>query len=130
MNYCAFCGPTYEEMSPEDLFPSWLSRLCQRHLKTKAFRPVAATRNRAPALGPRSQRINVRLPVVCKPCNTQWMSQIENYVKPILTRIILNPSTSTTLNDEECAALIIWMAIKAVVVDHADSRASGTPLFF
>ncbi len=129
MNECAFCGPTVEPMSPEDLFPSWLSRLLQG-LGARNFRISTKPRSGAARLGGPAQRINVRLPVVCTPCNTQWMSQIENQVKPLLTQLILKPDEPKIFTDEQCTALIIWTTIKSIILDHADVAATGAAPFF
>lgn len=101
-----------------------------QRLGAKSFRIAAKPRIGAASLSGKAQRINVRLPVVCKPCNTQWMSQIEKQVKPLLTQLIVKPDEPKVFSDEEWAALIIWTTIKAIILDHGDVATTGAAPFF
>ncbi len=127
---CAFCGPTGAPESGEDLFPLWLSRLYQRDFRFTNFRIHSETRLGRKWQGPASQRINLKVPAVCRPCNTEWMSQIENLTKPVLTPLIKQPAVARTLTNEQVTALILWMTVKAIVVDHHDVLTNNGKPFF
>lgn len=58
------------------------------------------------------------------------MSQIESFTKPVLTSLIKYPSDERTLTDEQVTTLILWVTLKAIVVDHHDVLANnGMPFF-
>ena len=102
MNVCAFCGPTTAPMSDEDLYPAWLTRLYQRHFNFRQFGLISTDTRGVVTEGPTTQRINIRIPVVCRPCNNGWMSQIETLAQPVLTPLITTPYLPRTLSEDDC----------------------------
>jgi hypothetical protein len=117
-------------MSEEDMFPVWFSTLCRDELNVKLFNFSSQNEDGSVTTRKPTQRINVRHPVVCRPCNTQWMSQIENAAKPTLEKLILQPDTPHTFTEHEHASIVLWTAIKAVILDHAAVRLYAYKPFF
>jgi len=60
--------------------------------------------------------ITKKLRVVCETCNNEWMSELEDQVKPILTplilgqEIVLNPAMQKTLAE--------WISLKTMIAEH------------
>lgn len=66
-----------------------------------------------------------KLKVVCKPCNEQWMSNIQSRVKPMLIPFIAGHwSPPTTLQQEWLSA---WAAMFTMVWELADPRTVAIP---
>ena len=82
--------------------------------------------------GPRRirQRLALDAPVVCRPCNTGWMSQIDNLTQPILTPLLKTNAHPRTLSPVDCATLASWMTVKSVVLDSFACRHHGQRALF
>jgi hypothetical protein len=117
MNECAFCGPTSEPLTIEDVMPRWLSKFFRRTYNNQTFKQQGVHRGQ-PASDPEmNQRIRVDVPVVCRACNQGWMSQLEDHAKPILTPLITHPKTPRSISAVDCLTLASWLSAKSVVLD-------------
>lgn len=128
-NECAFCGPTPEPLSVEDIWPRWLSTHLRRSRNVKHFYQQLI-RNRGSAEKGRGQRVKLEAPIVCRDCNNTWMSEMENLVKPLLVPLIANPSKRQTLSDVDCLTIASWATLKAILMDHLSVHTFGTEPFF
>lgn len=61
----------------------------------------------------------VRLRIVCDPCNTRWMSRLEDAAKPIALPMILGETV--TLGERAQTALSAWAILKGMVTDFSAS---------
>src|SRR2546421_338170 len=89
---CIFCD-VRKKMSKEHVFPRWLDALIPALKQTHdayamAWNPQRKTFERIfeKKHGSPSTKITVR--VVCRDCNSEWMSDLENATKPLLTKLI------------------------------------------
>ena len=92
VNECAFCGPTTGPLTIEDVIPRWLSKFLRRTYKHRSF--TRRWRQRGPQVGgpEANQRMKTDAPVVCLKCNRGWMSELEDFAKPILVPLITHPA--------------------------------------
>ena len=118
MNICAFCGPTKEPMSPEDVWPRWLSKYFRENFKTRQFGQVVTHLKSGLVNSGTGQRAKMEAPVVCRKCNNEWMSAIEILAKGILAPLLDNPKRPRPINDADAITLAAWMMVKGVVLDH------------
>ena len=114
---CVWCGSAAN--SKEHVFPQWLHkldgpsryiaqhggfqesapRLVARHDHNERWVEYEAIRGtRAPNLH------KVEVKAVCKKCNENWMSQLEQSAKPIIRRLIEGDDIDLTVNDLETLA--------------------------
>ncbi len=60
----------------------------------------------------------------CKPCNNEWMSQVEQWTAPVLTPMI--DQRPITLNSHDQALIATWATLRSCVwEDYAEGRASS-----
>jgi hypothetical protein len=124
---CIFCGKLLHpkgqmarSKTNEHVFPAWL----QIHLGI-ASHPVNPTRVRTDT----RQIIDVRQHLmdsfkagaVCHDCNTGWMAQLESEAKPIVLRLIDDPSRLTSLSQGERFILARWTLKTAAVLNRSSS---------
>ena len=121
MTSCAFCGTT-DPMSDEDIWPVWLSTHFKRAFNAKLFQHHITSARAGQSQREISQRVNMRAPVVCKPCNTKWMSQLENITKSVLVPLIDSPQKHRSLSRVDLLALANWMSVKSVAMNHLALR--------
>src|SRR5277367_3604515 len=85
MQECAFC-PSTAKMSYEHVWSEWMGKLFPKSpITVRQIGHDGAVLREWP-----SAKINVKLPVVCEPCNNVWMSNLENdHAKPAMKDLIL-----------------------------------------
>src|SRR5260221_6706134 len=114
---CAFVCGSAAKMSAEHFWGDWISRL----FYPKPRRRQLIIRQVLGKTTPRiwnSAKIDLTAKVVCEPCNNEWMNDLENYVRPFLSPVILHGTEMTLSRDQE-AGLIAWITKTAIVLDHA-----------
>lgn len=132
-NQCIFCNKN--STSAEHIFPRWLGRTLSYPTSSSTFNRSLTksvsdrykrrvipknTSNHASGLTTRK---------VCIECNNQWLSDIENTVQPIFTRII--HSEKTELKKEDQAVLAKWAYLLAIKWDLMEKAISGyQPIFY
>src|SRR5688572_9634129 len=87
---CIFCGPTDAKITNEHIWPQWISELFYKKPKKNQYRVVRASAHTTGLAVMRrtfhSADLDSRVKVVCEPCNTTWMSDLENtHAKPLLS---------------------------------------------
>ncbi|TCU34144.1 hypothetical protein [Rhizobium azibense] len=129
---CIFCGG--HGLTKEHLWPKWM----RPFLETDADPAHTNLRTRVQQISfmnavtidtPFDERqgyvFNKRLRVVCRGCNSGWMSSAESACKPMLTALI--NATPFGLDAPEQRRLALWSAIKTGVFERDDvSYASMT----
>ena len=111
---CIFCGER-GKLTDEHVLPKWIVKMLD--VSGPVF--IEATLSGTTARVHRRQDLNIRLKKrVCQKCNTTWMSQLENSVKPFLTSMILN-NNSVELNIADQQQLAIWALKTAFVLELA-----------
>jgi hypothetical protein len=99
---CIFCGcsPT----TKEDVWPTWLTQYVPRSLKNYhgALAEIdqlgQVTRIQKKWDGdPRSRRSQC----VCRKCNNEWMSQLQEKAKPIILRLVKTQAITLSLHDQK-----------------------------
>lgn len=105
-------------MSDEDIWPVWLSRHFRRAFNATLFQHNVTSQRGGLSDREISQRINLRAPVVCRPCNTKWMSQLEDITKKILVPLIDSPTKQRQFTRVDLLALANWLSVKSVAMNH------------
>jgi len=126
---CLFCG-TRANISKEHIWPEWLapqlepaeadSHITEFH-SGEGKQPPQLVR-RTEKQGPVHTK---KVRAVCAPCNNGWMSVLESEVKPILVALIEQPKP--TLTSAAATSLSRWVAVKAIVAEHAVEGTALTP---
>ncbi len=62
--------------------------------------------------------------VVCRDCNTGWMSVLEDATKPILRPLILGEKRHVTCEDQKILAT--WVCLKNMVAEFSNSKTKAT----
>jgi hypothetical protein len=109
-------------MSKEHVFPAWLKEHFPRGLNDthSAYAMKLDVQNNAYSKifdkkhGGSSTTITVR--VVCKECNSKWMSKLEQAVRPILSPLIRGEEM--VLSQDQQRVLATWIAKTAMTAEY------------
>ena len=124
MNVCHFCGPTEDELTKEELWPKWFSRL----LHERGVKKLKATRVYQGEVLNTWQPSNIDQAAdgVCRKCNNVVLSDLENLrFKPLITRSI-NTKRRLIFDIDDQATLIAWITRFVMV---SDLKFPGDPFF-
>jgi hypothetical protein len=102
------------EKGGEHIWDDWLNRATP---KTK-YRTRKQTALNSPAIEYDSAKFAEKLPVVCEPCNSGWMSVLTNKVKQRFGAAILD-GEPFTLDLKDAALLAAFTFMKAVVTNQS-----------
>ena len=125
---CIFCG-CVGRMTKEHIWPRWFGKL----LVKKSGASYVADSFVGEGKGPVSRSSNterqgdlttMKFRVVCKSCNSGWMSDLEQKAKPIILSQFGNPSP---LSREEATILSKWVVMKVMVAEFAQPNTLLTP---
>lgn len=126
--HCIFCDGY--PLSKEHIWADWLREFIPR-TQTKTNHNVnivngfnfERTKGKVDRPGdPHSQRLRV----VCQQCNNGWMSEIQNRVKPNLSRLIIGEPADLTSTDRELLAS--WAVMFTYIWEQAEPKLiSSTP---
>lgn len=108
---CVFCkgGP----LTREHGWPEWIDKfLVPRSVRRTAIADGHILSSRGEGTTVSGSEVRV----VCKPCNTRWMSQLEDATKPILGRMI--QGCGTNLDESAQQTLAAWL-VKTYLVHAA-----------
>jgi hypothetical protein len=119
-SHCIFCGNGY--LCKEHLWPKWASHLIKgpvtargpmrsetyskMNWQKRSMMPVHRKERPGPAK-------SAKMRVVCKHCNSGWMSRIENSIKPILTPMIKGLHSKLDISDQEKIAK--WISLRILI---------------
>jgi hypothetical protein len=109
---CVFCDSA--EPSVEDVWPNWIHRLLKNHWDGKRIdivRDGVTYPARTPVL---------RAKCVCKSCNSQWLSDMEKSIGPILTPLLLG-KTPALISARNQRTLAAWVMKTTLMIDCTKS---------
>jgi hypothetical protein len=120
--FCLFCRQalTKSMATNEHVIPQWLLRLFR--IGDQTVSPAGWQRGKGHS---RRSHPWSRLVVsdVCENCNSGWLSDLENAVKPFLPALAAGQRLLSTLTDEENLVLARWATKTAFLIQ----RAAGIP---
>src|SRR5438309_4446880 len=90
---CGFCQKP-KHISEEHIFARWISELLGAHLPDMTVRHTL-TRDNTTGAPWFANRINQVVRMPCTDCNGGWMSDLESYVAPIISPMILDQGLVT-----------------------------------
>ncbi len=110
-------------MSEEHIWPEWMHKILpesSHYVEERYNYPASTEENRR--IGSLLQRErqgapkSKRIPVVCRTCNSGWMSGLETAVKPFLGPMIQN--SFAAISKERRRLLTQWFLLKTMVIEH------------
>ena len=120
---CIFCGPPKppNRMSDEHFWSDWMGDLLPKGNRVTLTRQIFSwahhTTPREASGAQRQQRLSSKkFPVVCRNCNSGWMSRLEDQVRPFLEPMI--QGRFAALNADRQRLLAEWLALKTFVFDY------------
>jgi hypothetical protein len=125
MSICIFCRLPFSRdrrRSDEHVWPRWMHG--QLPEKPGAQRLFDAAELVADHPYGRVLHKHFKPRVVCRPCNTGWMSRLETATKPILRPLMLGEATH--LDRESQTILSAWASLKAMVAEFSDPATRAT----
>jgi len=125
---CIFCDLKGKK-SKEHLWPEWMHSYLplnwnnENTRETNTFKWKEQTG--AKKINRQGHLTTTKFRVVCRACNSGWMSILESETKPILTKILKNEEVVLHENDQEILAK--WITMKVITGEHADEGICVTP---
>jgi hypothetical protein len=114
---CIFCGrsPT----TKEDVWPTWLTQYVPRDLKSyhgalaeiDPSGEITKTQKKWDG-DPRSRRSQC----VCRECNNEWMSRIQERAKPVVLKLAQAQSATLSIHDQK--VLATWATMSAMTSEY------------
>ncbi len=124
---CIFCDRLAS--SPEHLWSKWMGRYFKKTAHDKslaAWQRFHPDPHDAPQVREQhGHSTTLKIKAVCKRCNNEWMSGIEQVVGPVLGPMMLGHSV--TLGDVEQRSLALWIALKLMVFEQAERNEAAIP---
>jgi hypothetical protein len=118
---CIFCG-CEGDLSKEHLWSSWMEGLFPKEATPEHYEVLSVRTHKVVPVGTpkilsrQGGAITKKLRVVCQTCNNEWMSELEDQVKPILTPLILGQEI--VLNPVMQRTLAEWISLKMMIAEH------------
>lgn len=112
---CIFCRRDDQKITKEHVFPDWLSELFG-----DSFTAInEGTTSEGKVLYRYESKVfQQTVNTVCKSCNNNWMSEIENQAKPILTKMLRDKNI---VLDKKSQLKIATWAMKTILVMNHDN---------
>jgi hypothetical protein len=127
---CIFCDST--GVTKQHVFPDWLKKIIprteQRHTQSLSRWTIPARKVAVlfPDFKVRQGHPGTRtVRNVCRRCNNQWISHLENSVKPVLSRMICGETCILTADVQ--TQLAAWAALMSVVAEFTDLPTLSIP---
>jgi hypothetical protein len=115
---CGFCERT--GVTLEHVWADWVTTvLGQRRMRIELGRK--SLRRTWNTQGP-SDRINMTARVVCRRCNNNWMSDLENSAKPLLTQMMTSNKILLPLDTASRVLIAAWAIKTAMVIEHLSAE--------
>ena len=115
---CVFCGE-FRRMSKEHIWGDWVRDFIPERKGGHTLRDVEIMKSSEPEKVSIIQRKGSALGtfrhIVCEPCNTQWMSRLQNNAKDYL--IPLFKGDPTVLGQEACSAVAAWATMVSMTAE-------------
>ena len=121
---CVFCG-TFP-LTGEHFWSDWARELLPH--ENLGYNEISYTENplgfstNYKMITKQGNAKSKKLPVVCLPCNTGWMSQIETLVRPILEPMI--KGEEITIDRQQQRTLSLWVTLKVMVGEQSKPDAA------
>jgi hypothetical protein len=116
MPKCLFCDNT--KLTKEHVWPTWIVREFKKHMGRTAKIAGTQTHNRRVVHKWPTTSITYKRPLVCEPCNSRWMSELETFTKPILAPLIHHATTlQKELTVEDQCTLAAWATLRTMIFD-------------
>ena len=119
---CIFCGGG--NLTTEDVIPKWLGRLFKRQPTLRSLH-LASGRQLSRIEG---GMVFVVRRVVCRTCNTRWMSQLQDQSKQYLTPMMFDIRTG--ISAEGQALITAWITMTAILMEWAEHRGTSPFRFY
>jgi hypothetical protein len=136
VNTCIFCGPTTEQLTGEHIYSEWITEKLRKVGITFAIYETNSQQPRAQTPGGHGlytrkiRGLHVKHPVVCAPCNNEWLSTVEQkYLSPFFFDLIQGKS-DVRLNSDEQVILAFWLVRLAMVIEFRGKKSTSTLTFF
>ncbi|WP_101760146.1 hypothetical protein [Oceanicoccus sp. KOV_DT_Chl] len=127
-NPCIFCNLNGKK-SKEHLWPEWMHPFLPLEGDGENIRETNTFKWKeqvdAKELKRQGHLTTTKFRVVCRACNSGWMSRLESEVKPMLSKILQNEPVILEKSDQDI--LSRWIAMKVIVGEYADKDISVTP---
>lgn len=117
---CIFCGKR-GKLTREHIWANWLSPLLP-HADATTHHVRHAHDIQPGKLNRRVNPHSQRLQIVCGPCNSGWMSQLQTQVRPHLEPLVLGNWTPMDLRSQNILAS--WATMFTMVAERADPETS------
>jgi hypothetical protein len=117
---CVFCGSTggTVKITGEHLYSDWINSVLPASVVGPGI-TVERTNNISGEFRtwPVRELAVEKVRCVCEPCNTGWMSNLDDQVHPVLKPMILG--NSAVLSPQDQVTVATWAAMKAAVFEFA-----------
>lgn len=114
---CCFCGGF--NLSKEHIWPQWAAPYLPEgrdHVRTK-FKGWGRTARTVSEWARQGATKTIRIYTVCRSCNSGWMSDMEQAVRPWLEPILKRQSVEMTIEGQ--CVLTRYFTLKAMVADQS-----------
>jgi len=111
---CLFCGRSPQ--TREHVFPNWLTSFFETELPDVKFTTEVFSSKGAKIGKWETSGVNDTVKVVCKNCNSGWMSDLEAAVKPILLNMFRGVKP-LSFDDTQLQLLARWAYKTAIIID-------------
>ena len=121
---CIFCGQG--DLSHEHFWPQWASDVLRINFHAESHIKISTVRSwkKEVVSHKRKERqghvMTNTLRVVCRNCNSGWMSALENETKDILTPLMRGEHLD--LNDEMQSKVAQWITCRVMVGEHSNKE--------
>jgi hypothetical protein len=117
---CMFCGASGAN-SEEHVFPNWLNKVGYGGHGIREYGDIGAMQQQEGGI------FTKRIRVVCKRCNSGWMSDLEEAAKPLLLQCFNAGPEKITLDEYAQRVLATW-AFKTTAVLSRVTRRNIVPI--
>jgi hypothetical protein len=123
--FCIFCGGA--GLTREHVWADWLKKYVPKDMpKHTALFAIVHPTHSEPTRKKRSGDLQSRrLRIVCKSCNTGWMSKLQEKTKPNLLPLIQGEVTAFDVSAQ--SLLASWIAMFVMVAEHFNPYTVTTP---
>lgn len=125
---CIFCGGE-GKLSKEHIWPVWMHEYLYRQGDGGHSRGSNTFYDKKKVdsnIFKRQGHLStIRIRAVCQSCNSGWMNELEQEVRPILEKIL--NSEEILISKEQQQVLSRWIAVKSIVGEFAEKEINVTP---
>ena len=119
---CIYCG-SYENMSREHIWADWLREYVPREMERHSGITITVESDISKSTAKKDKREGDfharKLRIACRPCNSGWMSQLQEKAKPHLIPMLTGSSAS--FYRAEQTILAAWITMFVMTAEHLDT---------